>query len=50
VTKAELKRQFLKRQGEYMDDSYHTNEYALHLQELLEEYLGLPAAGIADER
>ena len=42
MKKAELKQQFL-------EDEFATNEYALHLHELLEKYLGLPPASLTDD-
>lgn len=49
MTKAELKQQFLNYQGRYLEDEFLVNEYALHLHELLEKYLGLPPASLTDD-
>jgi hypothetical protein len=39
VTKAELKAEYLRYRGRYADGAFPTNEYALHLDEMLAKYL-----------
>jgi hypothetical protein len=45
VTKAELKAEYLRYRGRYADGEFLTNEYALHLQEMLDAYFRLEPLG-----
>jgi hypothetical protein len=48
VTKAELRAEYLRYRGRYADGEFLTNEYALHLDEMLAEYFRMSPVGDQD--
>jgi hypothetical protein len=41
MKKAELHEQYLRYRSRYLNGEFFTNEYALHMDEMLSEYFGL---------
>jgi hypothetical protein len=49
VKKAELREQYTRYRNRYAAGEFYTNEYALHLDEMLAEYLGQPPVAVLDD-
>ena len=48
MTKAELRETYMYYRGRYEAGEFYTNEYALHMDEMLSRYFGLEPADSED--